>query len=111
MKQADRENECPITEVLAMLSDSRIPTGSGWVSMHCPFHSDSVKSAAVNHDLNAFVCYGCGVKGNSYSLLRSQQRLTHQETLERLGRTGGNSISRNSKPRKSELFARELLWS
>ena len=109
-KQADRDDECPIAEVLAILTDSSIPTGYGWVRMHCPFHSDRVMSASVNHQLNAFVCYGCGVKGNSYSLLRSQQRLTHSETLERLGR-GGTPISRSKPPRKSELFARELLWS
>lgn len=110
-KQADRDNECPIADVLAMLVDSPIPTGYGWVSIHCPFHQDSVRSATVNHQLNVFSCKGCGVRGNSYSLLRNQLRLTHQETLERLGGRGGRQISRNKKPRNSELFAKELMWS
>jgi DNA primase len=43
--------------------------GSGWRKMKCCFHIDSHASAAVNYDKNAFVCHGCGVKGDVYSLI------------------------------------------
>jgi len=90
----ETKSECSIDEVLSMFTDMAIPSGHGWVRMHCPFHEDHIKSASVNHQANAFSCMACGVRGNSYSLLKQQLR-----------------VSEIKRPRRSELFARELMWS
>ena len=55
--------------------------GSGWRKMKCPFHIDSHASAAVNYDKNAFVCHGCGVKGDTYSLIMYKEGGNYLEAL------------------------------
>jgi DNA primase len=62
--------EKPSIEEYLNYIGAEIPTrGSGWRKMKCCFHIDSHASAAVNYDKNAFVCHGCGVKGDVYSLI------------------------------------------
>ena len=53
--------------------------GSGWRKMKCCFHIDSHASAAVNYDKNAFVCHGCGVKGDTYSLIMYKEGVDFSE--------------------------------
>lgn len=53
--------------------------GSGWRKMKCCFHIDTHASAAVNFDKNAFVCHGCGVKGDTYSLIMHKEGLDFSE--------------------------------
>ena len=55
--------------------------GSGWRKMKCPFHIDSHASAAVNFDKNAFICHGCGVKGDTYSLIMYKEGGDYREAL------------------------------
>jgi DNA primase len=40
---------------------------------------DTHASAAVNFDKNAFVCHGCGVKGDTYSLIMERERINFSE--------------------------------
>jgi DNA primase len=62
--------EKPSIEEYLNYIGAEIPArGSGWRKMKCCFHLDSHASAAVNYDKNAFVCHGCGVKGDVYSLI------------------------------------------
>jgi DNA primase len=62
--------EKPSIEEYLNYIGAEIPArGSGWRKMKCCFHIDSHASAAVNYDKNAFVCHGCGVKGDVYSLI------------------------------------------
>ena len=56
--------------------------GSGWRKMKCPFHIDSHASAAVNFDKNAFICHGCGVKGDTYSLIMYKEGGDYREAIE-----------------------------
>jgi DNA primase len=58
-----------IEEYLNYIGAEMPARGSGWRKMKCCFHIDSHASAAVNYDKNAFVCHGCGVKGDVYSLI------------------------------------------
>jgi DNA primase len=58
-----------IEEYLNYIGAAVPSMGSGWRKMKCPFHIDTHASAAVNYDKNAFVCHGCGVKGDTYSLI------------------------------------------
>ena len=58
-----------IEEYLHYIGADAPAVGSGWRKMKCCFHIDSHASAAVNYDKGAFVCHGCGVKGDVYSLI------------------------------------------
>lgn len=53
--------------------------GSGWRKMKCCFHIDTHASAAINFDKNAFVCHGCGVKGDTYSLIMQREGMNFSE--------------------------------
>ena len=73
----------PIDAVLQELGADMVPTGSGWTRMSCPFHEDRTASAAVNHELNAFVCHSCGRKGDSLKLLQAELGVSFTEALNR----------------------------
>lgn len=68
-----------IEEYLHYIGADTPPVGSGWRKMKCCFHLDSHASAAVNYDKNAFVCHGCGVKGDTYSLIMYKEGLDFSE--------------------------------
>ena len=71
-----------IEEYLNYIGAATPAMGSGWRKMKCPFHDDSHASAAVNYDKNAFVCHGCGVKGDTYSLIMDRERLNYREAVQ-----------------------------
>ena len=68
-----------IKEYLNYIGAELPANGIGWRKMKCCFHIDSHASAAVNYDKNAFVCHGCGVKGDIYSLIMERERLNFRE--------------------------------
>lgn len=55
--------------------------GSGWRKMKCPFHDDSHASAAVNFDIDGFICHGCGVKGDTFSIIMYKEGCDYREAL------------------------------
>jgi DNA primase len=70
-----------IEEYLNYIGAATPAKGSGWRKMKCPFHDDSHASAAVNYDKNAFVCHGCGIKGDTYSLIMDKERINYREAV------------------------------
>ena len=70
-----------IEEYLNYIGATVPPMGSGWRKMKCPFHIDTHASAAVNFDKNAFVCHGCGVKGDTYSLIMYKEGGDYREAV------------------------------
>jgi DNA primase len=70
-----------IEEYLSYIGADIPAMGSGWRKMKCPFHHDSHASAAVNYDKNAFVCHGCGVKGDTYSLIMYKEGGDYREAV------------------------------
>ena len=70
-----------IEEYLNYISATVPAMGSGWRKMKCPFHDDSHASAAVNYDKNAFICHGCGVKGDTYSLIMHKEGGSYREAI------------------------------
>jgi DNA primase len=70
-----------IEEYLNYIGAATPAKGSGWRKMKCPFHDDSHASAAVNYDKNAFVCHGCGIKGDTYSLIMDRERINYREAV------------------------------
>lgn len=68
------------------------PTRSGWTKMRCPFHKDTHASAQVSLKDNAFVCFGCGVKGDTYSIIMEQEGVDFREAISRAESITGTSI-------------------
>ena len=71
-----------IEEYLHYIGADTPAVNSGWRKMKCPFHKDSHASAAVNYDKNAFVCHGCGIKGDTYSLIMDRERINYREAVQ-----------------------------
>lgn len=98
----------PIADVLKELGAEDVPTGYGWVRMHCPFHEDRTKSASVNHELNGFNCHGCYIEGDGVKLFQTQLGLSFREACERASEMDpdyGNRQARKSpKRRASDLL-------
>ena len=70
-----------IEEYLHYIGAAVPSMGSGWRKMKCPFHIDTHASAAVNFDKNAFVCHGCGVKGDTFSLIMYKEGGDYREAV------------------------------
>ena len=70
-----------IEEYLNYIGADTPAVGAGWRKMKCPFHGDTHASAAVNYDKNAFVCHGCGVKGDTYSLIMYKEGGDYREAV------------------------------
>lgn len=58
---------------------AKIPLGTGWMKIRCPFHGDSHASATVNTEINAFKCFACEVSGDTYGIIMKYERKTFHE--------------------------------
>lgn len=50
----------------------------------CPFHEDHIPSLTVYPERGRYFCYGCGTNGDVITFLRSVERLSFPEALDRL---------------------------
>jgi DNA primase len=92
-----------IEEYLNYIGAELPARGSGWRKMKCCFHLDSHASAAVNYDKNAFVCHGCGVKGDIYSLIMERERMNFREAkqfAERFSATSDTEVRSSDRKRE-----------
>lgn len=51
----------------------------GQINLRCPFHGDSHQSGTANLDKNIFICFACGVQGNSLQLICQQEGVDIRE--------------------------------
>jgi DNA primase len=51
----------------------------GQANLRCPFHGDSHQSGTVNLDKNIFICFACGVQGNSLQIVAMQEGVDIRE--------------------------------
>ena len=51
----------------------------GQTNLKCPFHSDTHQSGTANLDTNVFICFACGVQGNSLQIIAQQERVDIRE--------------------------------
>ena len=92
-----------IEEYLHYIGADTPPIGGGWRKMKCPFHGDTHASAAVNYDKNAFICHGCGVKGDTYSLIMYKEGGDYREAVQFAASvltTGNTEIRKQDRTRK-----------
>ena len=74
----------------------------------CPFHSEKTPSFYVSQELQSFICFGCGQKGDVITFLQEFDRLTFREALEVLAERAGVELD-DFKPDPAEGARRRLL--
>jgi DNA primase len=96
-----------IEEYLHYIGATVPAMGSGWRKMKCPFHHDSHASAAVNFDKDAFICHGCGVKGDTFSLIMYKEGGDYREAVKfatSVLTTGNTEIRKQDKSRNRIIW-------
>lgn len=78
----------PIGKVLEHYG-AKVPRDWGQVNIRCPFHPDSHSSGTANMDKNIFICFACGVKGNSIQIIADREGLSINEAKRFAERTLG----------------------
>lgn len=51
----------------------------GQVNLRCPFHGDTHQSGTANLDKNIFICFACGIQGNSLQIIARQENVNINE--------------------------------
>lgn len=72
-------NDLPSIREILIHYGASIRQGHGQVNIKCPFHSDTHQSGSANLDNNIFICFACGVQGNSLQIVSQQERVDIHE--------------------------------
>lgn len=89
-------------EVLTHYGASGVPDSGGWRSVCCPFHSDSRASARVSISDGAFFCHGCGIGGDSISLVMKAENCDFPSAISKLEKITGRANPGLSEPTRRE---------
>lgn len=68
-----------IAAIIEHYGGKTVQDRSGWQKIKCPFHDDSHASATVNTEYEAFNCFGCGTKGDTYKIIMEQEGVGYHE--------------------------------
>ncbi len=74
----------------------------------CPFHSEKTPSFFVSPELQSFICFGCGKKGDVFSFVQEYDRLTFPEALELLADKAGVTLDKKNWSDSQEEQRRRL---
>ena len=80
-----------IAAIIEHYGGKAVQDRSGWQKIKCPFHDDSHASATVNTEYQAFNCFGCGTKGDTYKIIMEQEGVNYHEAYTRAERIVGES--------------------
>lgn len=102
------DNDLPSIKDILTHYGADIRATRGQVNLKCPFHSDTHQSGSANLDKNIFICFACGVQGNSIQLICEQEKVDIREakriaegiTGESSGEVRGKYLSGSRLPRK-----------
>jgi len=72
-------NDLPDIKLVLEHYGARVGRDHGQVNLKCPFHSDTHQSGTANLDENIFICFACGVKGNSIQLVAHKEGVSIRE--------------------------------
>ncbi len=86
---------------------AKLRSTHGQVNLKCPFHSDTHQSGSANLDKNIFICFACGVQGNSLQIISIQEgvdipeakRIAERITGESNGEVRGKHLSGGRLPK------------
>ena len=73
------DNDLPSIKGILEHYGATIRGTHGQVNLKCPFHGDSHQSGTANLDKNIFMCFACGVQGNSLQIICKQEGLNFNE--------------------------------
>lgn len=73
------DNDLPsIKEVLEHYG-AKVKRDHGQITLKCPFHGDTHQSGSANLDKNIFICFACGIQGNSLQIISRQEGIDIRE--------------------------------
>ena len=71
----------------------------------CPFHEEKTPSFKINDDLGSFYCFGCGVKGDIFTLYTDLYNYNFVDAVKELSQQAGLQINFDTiKKSKQETF-------
>ena len=88
-----RDNDLPAIGKVLEYYGARVPRDWGQINIRCPFHADSHSSGTANLDKNIFLCFACGVKGNSLQIIADREGISINEAKRFAERTIGEGNS------------------
>lgn len=100
-----RANDLPDIREVLMHYGAQVREGHGQVNLKCPFHSDTHQSGSANLNNNIYICFACGVQGNSLQIIAQQERVDIREAKSIAERIVGSS---NTEIRSKHLSGRRL---
>ena len=76
----------------------------------CPFHEEKTPSCKINDDTNSFYCFGCGAKGDIFTLYTDLYNYSFIDAVKELSKKAGIEISfDNTVKTKQENKIEEIL--
>lgn len=102
------DNDLPSIRAILEHYGARVRSTHGQVNLRCPFHGDTHQSGSANLDKNIFICFACGVQGNSLQIISQQEGISINEakhfaegiTGESSGQVRGKHLSGGRLPKK-----------
>ena len=98
-------NDLPSIRDVLVHYGAKLGRTHGQVNLRCPFHGDTHQSGTANLDSNIFICFACGVQGNSLQIIAQQERISVRDAKEFAERITGES---NGQVRGKHLSGRSL---
>jgi DNA primase len=84
-------NDLPSIREILIHYGASIRQGHGQVNIKCPFHSDTHQSGSANLDNNIFICFACGMQGNSIQIVAQKEGVDNREAKGIAERIAGGS--------------------
>ena len=63
----------------------------------CPFHNEKTPSCKINDDIGTFYCFGCGAKGDIFTIYQDLFNYTFLDAVKELSERAGVKINFNDK--------------
>lgn len=73
------DNDLPSIKDILEHYGASLRSTYGQINLRCPFHGDSHQSGTANLDKNIFICFACGVQGNSLQIICQQEGVDIRE--------------------------------
>ena len=76
----------------------------------CPFHEEKTPSCKINDNLGSFYCFGCGARGDIFTLYTDLYNYSFQDAVKELAQKAGIKIEfKDYKKTKQENVVNEIL--
>ena len=73
------DSDLPSIKEILIHYGAKFRNNHGQVNLRCPFHSDTHQSGSANLDKNIFICFACGVQGNSLQVISKYEGVNIRE--------------------------------